>query len=236
MRKIMKNGLLALTVLVGSFVVADCAYAQGGFQGHIHQKKLDKTTFYNSPRQMQILDERPIIKDFREAPQQSPMIALPPGPNGNMGGYGGNGAGALGDTPSGGGPGSAPVQLGGPGVQPYRTGDNGGNLPLPKSGFSGPSNIPARGLGPSGPLADATTTNRLMGKMMKPKEAVGGTYPAGGLGNAGGPQRSVGKQQAAPVAASYGSNYGAGTGTGTGSGSAGRTEGVVRGTLLNKTK
>jgi hypothetical protein len=231
----MKYGLLALTVLVSSFVVADSANAQGGFQGHIQQNKLDKTRFYTAPRQMQILDERPIIKDFREAPQQAPMIALPPGPQANGGGYGGNGAGALGDTPSGGGPGSAPVQLGGPGVQPYRTGDNGGNLPLPKSGFNGPTNIPARGLGPRGPLADATTTNRLMGKMMKPKEAIGGTYPTGGLGNGGGPRRSVAKQ-AAPVAASYGSNYGAGTGTGTSSGSAGRTEGVVRGTLLNRTK
>jgi len=229
----MRYGLLALTIVLGTIVGADAASAQGGFQGHIQQNKLDKTKFFNAPRQMQILDERPIIKDFREAPASSPMIALPPGPQGGQGGYGGNGAGALGDVPSGGGPGSAPVQLGGPGVQPYRNADNGGALPLPKSGFSGPSNIPARGLGPRGPLADATSTNRLMGKMMKPKEAIGGTYPAGGLGR--GPARQV-KQQQAPVAASYGSNYGVGSGSGASSGSSGRTEGVVRGTLLSKTK
>jgi hypothetical protein len=235
MRKTMKHGLLALTILIGTVVGADSAFAQGGFSGHIQQNKLDKTKFFNAPRQMQILDERPIIKDFREAPSSSPMIALPPGPQGNMGGYGGNGAGALGDVPSGGGPGSAPVQLGGPGVQPYRNADNGGQMPLPKSGFNGPSNIPARGLGPKGPLADATTTNRLMGKMMKPKEAIGGSYPAGSL-NGGGPKRSLIKQAAAPVAASYGSNYGAGSGSGASSGGSGRTEGVVRGTLLGRTK
>ncbi|MBX3072418.1 hypothetical protein KF707_10365 [Candidatus Obscuribacterales bacterium] len=234
MRKTMKHGLLALTLLIGTVCGAQSASAQGGFSGHIQQNKLDKTKFFNAPRQMQILDERPIIKDFREAPASSPMIALPPGPQGNMGGYGGNGAGALGDVPSGGGPGSAPVQLGGPGVQPYRNADSGGQLPLPKSGFNGPSNIPARGLGPKGPLADATSTNRLMGKMMKPKEQIGGTYPAGSLG--GGRGRSINKGPAAPVAASYGSNYGTGSGSGTSSGSAGRTDTMVRGTLLGKTK
>lgn len=232
MRTTMRYGLLALTVLLSTVLTANSANAQGGFQGQIRQDKLDKTKFYTSPRQMQILDERPIIKDFREAPANSPMIALPPGPQGGGGGYGGNGAGALGDTPSGGG-GGAPVQLGGPGVQPYRTANDGNQLPLPKSGFNGPSNIPARGMGPRGALADATTTNRLMGQMMKPKEAIGGTYPTGSLG--GGPRRSIGKPAAAaPVAASYGSNYGAGTGTGTSSGGSGRTEGIVRGTLLKR--
>jgi hypothetical protein len=232
MRTTMRYGLLSLTVLLSTVISTEAAQAQG-FQGQIKQNKMDKVHFYNSPRQMQILDERPIIKDFREAPASSPMISLPPGPQAGGGGYGGNGAGALGDNPSGGG-GGAPVQLGGPGVQPYRTADNGGQLPLPKSGFNGPTNIPARGLGPRGALADATTTNRLMGQMLKPKEQIGGTYPAGSLG--GGPRRSVGKPAAAaPVAASYGSNYGAGTGTGTSSGGSGRTEGVVRGTLLKKT-
>lgn len=234
MRKTMKYGLLALTILLGTTFGVDAAFAQGGFTGHVQQNKLDKTKFFNAPRQMQILDERPIIKDFREAPASSPMIALPPGPQGNGGGYGGNGAGALGDVPSGGGPGSAPIQLGGPGVQPYRNADSGGAVPLPKSGFNGPSNIPARGLGPRGPLADATSTNRLMGKMMKPKEQIGGSYPAGSLG--GGPRRSVGSAPAAPVAATYSSSYGSGSGTGSSSGGSGRTEGVVRGTLLGKTK
>jgi len=229
----MRYGLLALTVLLGTVISGTSANAQGGFQPQIQQNKLDKTKFYSSPRQMQILDERPIIKDFREAPSSSPMINLPPGPQAGGGGYGGGGAGALGDTPSGG-SGGAPVQLGGPGAAPYRTANDGNQLPLPKSGFNGPTNIPARGLGPRGSLADATTTNRLMGKMLKPKEQIGGTYPAGNLGG-GGPRRSVARPAAAaPVAASYGSNYGAGTGTGTSSGGSGRTEGVVRGTLLKR--
>ncbi len=237
MRTAMRFGILTLTVVAVSTVIGvSPAFAQGGFQGHIQQNKLDKTKFFNAPRQMQILDERPLIRDFREAPSNSPMISLPPGPQANGGGYGGNGAGALGDVPSGGGPASAPVQLGGPGVQPYRTPDNAGQLPLPKSGFSRESNIPARGMAPRNALADGTSTNRLMGKLMKPKEAIGGTYPTGSLGGGGGrPRGNPQRMQQAPQAASYGNNYGVPS-SGTSSGGSGRTEGIVRGTLLSKTK
>ena len=230
------RGLMAVSLLTAGIMpvmLAAPAQAQhGGFQ--VHQKKLDKANFYSAPRQMQILDERPIIKDFREAPASSPMIALPPGPQGAAGGYGGNGAGALGDMPGGGG-GSAPVQIGGaPGQAPYRT-SSPSSLPLPKSGFDrSPSNIPAGGLGPRNALPSGQTTNRLMGKMMPPTKA-GPAYTAGsprGLAPAGGRTKGTYK---GPAAASYSGGYGSGSGSGYG-GSANRTEGIVRGSLLKKTK
>lgn len=227
---------LMLIALVAASLSSTPAFAQGGFQAHMKQNQLDKARFYNSPRQVQILDERPIIKDFREAPAASPQIALPPGPQGGMGGYGGNGAGALGDVPSGGPGGGNPIQLGGPGVQPYRTQNPNqpGGLPLPKSGFMGPSNIPAGGIGPKQGLQDGTTTNRLMGKMMTPKQPISmGGGPSGALGRGGGPRKVA---PAAAPAASYGANYGAPQSSGTGYGGGNKTEGLVRGTLLNKLK
>ncbi|MBZ0190047.1 MAG: hypothetical protein K8F91_27650, partial [Candidatus Obscuribacterales bacterium] len=145
---------LTLTVLAGVLTISSAPALAQGFQ--VHPKKLDKTTFYNSPRQIQILDERPQIRDFREAPAQQQMIPLPPGPVGSMGSNGGGGAGALGDAPGGS---SAPIQMGGPGDMPYRT-PNQGSLPLPKSGFSGPSNIPAGGMAPRNALPGGQTTNR----------------------------------------------------------------------------
>lgn len=229
-----KTKLLVMGLTAGlAFGASDAAFAQGGFK--INQKKLDKVNFYNSPRQVQILDERPMIRDFREAPSTPQMIALPPGPQGASGGYGGNGAGAMGDMP-GGGDGGAPIQIpASPGQPAYRT-PGGSSLPLPKVGnFGGQgSNIPARGMGPAGALPGGQTTNRLMGKMMAPKPQVGA---AGGrpMGMSQGPARTRGKYTEAPKAASYGGGYGDGSGGGFG-GSSSKTESVVRGSLLGKTK
>jgi len=212
---------------------SDAAFAQGGFK--INQKKLDKVNFYNSPRQMQILDERPIIKDFREAPSSPQMIALPPGPQGQGGGYGGNGAGALGDSP-GGGDGGAPLQIPASGGQRGYREPGGNSLPLPKVGsFGGQgSNIPARGMGPRGALPGGQTTNRLMGKMTAPKPQIGA---AGGrpMGMSQGPAHTRGRYTEAPKAASYNGGDGYGSGAGFG-GSSSKTESVVRGSLLGKTK
>lgn len=229
-----KTKLVLMGLTVGlALSQSDAAFAQGGFK--INAKKLDKVNFYNSPRQVQILDERPIIKDFREAPATPSMIALPPGPQGQGGGYGGNGAGALGDMPSGG-DGGAPIQIpASPGQPNYRT-PGGSSLPLPKVGnFGGQgTNIPARGMGPANALPGGQTTNRLMGKMMAPKPQIGA---AGGrpMGMSQGPAHTRGKFTQAPQAASYNGGEGYGSGGGFG-GSSSKTESVVRGSLLGKTK
>ncbi|MCW5824054.1 MAG: hypothetical protein KIT34_14715 [Cyanobacteria bacterium TGS_CYA1] len=206
----------------------DAAFAQGGFK--IQKNKLDKVQYYHAPREMQILDERPFIKDFREAPSAPEMVPLPPGPKGAAGGYGGNGGGAAGDIPSGGG--SAPMQMGGTGPA-YRSGSpsSAGAMPLPKSGFGRETNIPAGGMAPKNALPDGTNTNRLAGRMMTPKQQSGPS----GVGAA--PARSMAASPApkGPVAANYGSNYGAGDGYGSGGGGS-RTDTMVRGSLLTKVK
>lgn len=54
------------------------------------------TSFYSAPRRIQIVDERPVITDFREAPHPAPMAL--PSYSGSGGGASGYGAGvALGD-------------------------------------------------------------------------------------------------------------------------------------------
>jgi hypothetical protein len=38
--------------------------------------------FYQAPREMQIIDDRPVIRDFREAPVMPEQVQLPPAPAG----------------------------------------------------------------------------------------------------------------------------------------------------------
>jgi hypothetical protein len=191
-------------------------------QQKIDQKSLSKATWHESPREIQILDERPVIRDFREAPAAAQQIELPPGPQGSGGGYGGNGGGALG-----GGPPSLPaggMQLGNGSGPGYRSAPQ---AALPKSGFGGPSNIPARGMAPAGTLPGVT--KGVLGNIMaKPKGNGAGAGPAGGIAPPRG--RSNGNSNG-PAVASYG---GYGTGSGTGTGAASSTESNVRGTLLKR--
>ncbi len=213
-RSFMVGLMLGITVLL----VASPAQAQ-----KVKTDSLDKTRFYNAPRQFQIVDDRPIIRDFREAPQEAGTIDLPAGPQGGGGAGGGSGGGAYG------GPGSSlpagGLQLGGP-SQGFRSAPTGLGS-LPKSGF-GATNIPARGLGPRGALPGAQSTNQLMGKMLNQGKGVGAAAPRG-MSPSGG--RSAGKYTG-PAVQSYGGGYGTGSGSAYG-GSSSRTESSVRGKLLN---
>lgn len=131
-----------------------------GRSGHPTQK----ATFYVAPPQLQILDERPIVHDFREAPQGGNSIQLPPAPQG-FGGASGGGAGALGgDEPGGGGGG--PYQIPGGGGPGYRNFNPGTSIPLPKADFGhAQTNIPAGGVGPRGVLPNGQTTG-IHGRVM----------------------------------------------------------------------
>lgn len=217
-----RTKILKLTLAIGFLTVASPALAQG----RVNKNALEKTKFYEAPREVQIIDDRPVVRDFREAPQDAGSIELPPGPQGAGGSSGGGGAGALG----GGAPSSIPaggMPIGGPN-QGYRT-PAGERVPLPKSGFGGPSNIPARGMGPRGALPDASSTNRLMGKMLNPGVAKGvAAGPSRGMAPT--PQRTNGNYSG-PPAATYSGGYGNGTGSGYG-GSASQTQSNVRGSLL----
>ena len=119
------------------------------------------------------------------------------------------------------------MQMGGPN-QGYRT-PAGERVPLAKSGFNGPSNIPARGMGPRGALPDASSTNRLMGKMLNPGVAKG-VMAGPSRGMAPTPARTNGNYNA-PKAQTYSGGYGEGQGSGYG-GSASQTQSNVRGSLL----
>lgn len=223
--KFLKIGMtIAVAAGLTGFAVAQPANAQ-----KVHKKHLEKARWHNAPRQFQIIDDRPIIKDFREAPAQAEHITMPPAPRGFHGGGRGGGSGAGGEGPMGG---SAPIRAhGAPGAMPYRTGNGGRSLPLPKSGFGRHSNIPARGMAPKNALPSGKSTNRLMGKMMAPKKVVGrrgsrsrGVSPARGYNSGGGPKVK-----------SYSGGYGSGTGSGYG-GNSSKTSTLVRGSLLKKSK
>jgi hypothetical protein len=208
------NKFLQVSLLVGVMVLSVSSPAQAQ---RINQKSLEKTRWHNAPREFQILDERPVIRDFREAPAAEATIEIPPGPQAS--GTGGGGGGAMSipaSIPAGG------LQLGGPN-QGFRSAPAGLGS-LPKSGFSG-TNIPARGFAPKG-LQNGNSTNRLMGKMMPQGNGAGAGAPRGMSPSSG---RSAGYSPA--PAASYSGGYGSGSGNASG-GSASRTESMVRGTLL----
>lgn len=232
MKSLVNLSVLATAVaLVGTCLLPSRVAAQNAPM--VNRKAIERTTWHTAPREFQIVDDTPIIRDFREAPVNPGQIAMPPGPQAAPGG--GHGAGAMG--PMGGGPPTLPaggMQLPGDGRSPgYRT--NPSSIPnlgtLPKTGFGG-SNIPARGMGPRGLLPNGTTQN-VIGKLMANKKPVPVAQSAGPARGLSAPAaRSVGNT-AGPAVASYGGGYGTGVGPDYG-GNANRTETFVRGSLLRK--
>ncbi len=221
MRKI---GLLALTAgAMAAVVFAPHACAQS-----VNAKAKEKVRWFNAPREIQIIDDRPIVKDFREAPSAPQQIQLPPGPQG-MPGFSGGGAGAMGGEDGGTLPsGGMPLGNGGPG---YRTDSPMSPVPLPKADFGHQaSNIPARGMGPKGPLPGGYNTG-IHGKVMPFAKAA----PGSGMGAARGMSNSRASGSMAPSTASYGGGYGVATGGGSGYGSGGSST-AVHASLLRKMK
>lgn len=213
---VMKN-LLYIAILAG---ICSCTLSTPAQAQRMKTNAVEKSHWHNAPREYQIIDERPIIRDFREAPQEAGTIELPPAPGGFSGG--GGGGGALGNIPS-----TLPsggLQLGGPN-QGFRSAPAGLGS-LPKSGFGG-TNIPARGLGPRNALPSGQSTNTLMGKMNNPGKGVGAGAPRG-MSRSAGPTSGY----SGPAVSSYGGGYGSGSGPASG-GSASRTDTNVRGRLLN---
>jgi hypothetical protein len=183
-------------------------------QQTINQKARQKASWYNSPREIQIIDERPTVHDFREAPVAPQSIKLPPGPGAARAGDYGGGAGALpegGDViPAGG------MPIGGQGDPGYRTPMESNSVPLDKGDFGHrASNIPAGGIGPKGPLPGGFTTG-IHGRVSPP------SYPQGKMA---GPAQAGNRVPTAkgPAVNSYsapGGGYGQSVGTGGGAGGA----------------
>jgi hypothetical protein len=225
MKRLGGYSFIILSGCLATLVSSSPAFAQQG-QPKIQKQALEHSTWNTSPREFQIIDDRPIIKDFREAPRQGGTIDLPPAPQGYGGNNGGGGAGALGGGPGASLPGGGVgIPGGGPGYRGDLPGGLGG---LPKSGFGRDSNIPNRGMGPGHLLPGVT--QGVVGKMMsqqKPTAASAGAprgmAPTRGATNGNSP---------APVA-SYSGGYGTGSGSGYG-GSSTSTSSSVRGSLLRK--
>jgi hypothetical protein len=226
------SGVYSLTIAAGCVVALINAspvlaqQSQGGGP-RIRKDSLEHTNWHTAPREFQIIDDRPVIKDFREAPQQAGTIELPPGPSGSGGSGGGGGGGALG-----GGPGSLPgggLALPGNGGPGYRTDTPGGMGSLPKSGFGRESNIPARGMGPRGNLPGVT--QGVIGKMVNQQQAKGSG--AGAPKGISAPTVARTNGNSSTPVASYSGGYGTGSGPAFG-GSASQTSTSVRGSLLRK--
>lgn len=208
--------MAALTLGLGAGLLS-AAEAQ-----QVNQKARQKATWYNAPREFQIIDERPTIRDFREAPASAQMMDLPPGPGAGGGAGGGDGPGSM----PGGGP-TLPaggLQLGGGGPS-YRTPVDPLGA-LPKSGFGRETNIPARGMAPRGALPSGFTTGVHANLMPSAKTASGPGMAAGNRGAAR-------PAKAATPAATYGGNYRAAS---SGAGGGGSVSTNVQGVLMNRLK
>ena len=219
-----KFGLLALSSGILAALIAAPADAQT-----INQKARQKASWYNTPREIQIIDERPVVRDFREAPSNPQSSQLPPGPGEHRGMYGGGG-GAMPDEasviPSGG----MPIG-GGAGDPGYRLPNDTNPVPLDHGDLAHrPSNIPSGGIGPKVPLPGGFTTG-VGGRVAAPKYPNG--MPAGPALSGPGYRGPV--AAAKPVATYYPSvnSYGPSVGTGSGAGGASTN---VRGKLLNNIK
>jgi hypothetical protein len=225
-------GVFSLVILSGCTAFLLSARPASAQQGgpKIQKQALEHSTWNTSPREFQIIDDRPIIKDFREAPKAGGTIDLPPPPQGFGGGGSGGGPGALGGGPGASLPGGGVgIPGGGPGYPAYR-GDPPGLQGLPKAGFNqGNSNIPARGMGPGHLLPGVT--QGVVGKMMNQAPAKGAAAGAP-RGMAQPTQARTNGNSNTPVA-SYSGNYGTGNGSAYG-GSSSKTEASVRGSLLRK--
>ena len=169
---------------------------------------LQQSTWYKSNMQVQIVDDGPVVHDYRTAPKNDPGWQIPIGPAG----------GDNGRIPEGG------IPVGGDGgPRQMRIAPNS----LPQSGFGG-SNIPARGMGPANALP-STKMGGLGNAGQQQKTSTG--VSARPIGR---PQTV--SQMAGP--ASYGNNYGGGSGPAYGGGGNSSTStnvsGKLRSSLLGK--
>lgn len=223
-----KFALLAMTLgMLAAVAIAPAADAQS-----VNSKAKEKVRWYNAPREIQIIDDRPIVKDFREAPSVPQGIQLPPGPTGH-GNLGGGGGGAMGGDDGGTLP-AGGMPLGNGGGPGYRTDSPSGPVGLPKADFGHQgTNIPAGGIGPKGPLPGGYTTNRLAGRMM-PWSPGQGVNP--NVGRMAGRRAASPMAQQGPAAATYNPGGGYGPSVGGGAYGGGGSSTSVSARLLKKIK
>ncbi|CAN5357215.1 hypothetical protein BH11CYA1_BH11CYA1_24310 [soil metagenome] len=120
-----KLNLVALTGALVLSALTSSAQAQSPSVA-IKKGQLQQAGWYKSNAQIQIVDDGPVVHDYRTAPHEDQAYQIPVGP-----------AGTSGRIPEGG------IPLGNGGPQMMRMAPNA----LPQSGFG--TNMPARGMGPA---------------------------------------------------------------------------------------
>jgi hypothetical protein len=198
------NKLALLAISSGAVLASTISPALAG--PAVRQDAMERSRFYNAPREIQILDERPVVRDFREAPSAVPSFQLPPGPQG---------AGNL--VPAGG------------GNAGFRTPQSSSPIGLPRADFGhAQSNIPSSLGAPRG-LPKGTQTG-VMGNLPTPKMGGRPAAPMARNPVATAPARPAAPQQMM----SYGPGYGSAPSVG--SSNASRSTQSLRGNLLTKVK
>jgi len=151
-----RNWLLMVGLLASGILLtwADSAQAQGYAQSNagvtIRKDALEKVKWYNAPREFQIIDPSPTVRDFRSGPEENGTVTIPIGPVGSLR----NGKDAS--NPAGG------LRVGTPQVRFL-----GSDLPNARLG----SNINESRLKPGG-LPSGKSTNLLAGTPVKQKPAL----------------------------------------------------------------
>jgi len=126
--EILKNHKLYLVLTTGALVLSALTSSAQAQSPSVAIKKgqLQQAGWYKSNAQIQIVDDGPVVHDYRTAPHEDQAYQIPIGP-----------AGTSGRIPEGG------IPLGNGGPQMMRMAPNS----LPQSGFG--TNMPARGMGPA---------------------------------------------------------------------------------------
>jgi hypothetical protein len=145
------------------FIAALALITPANAQGRVQKNAMEKSTFYQSQREIQIIDDRPVIKDFRQAPAAEDSVALPPPPPGFNGGN--TGAGALGNL----------NDLPHAGFSPSRA--------LPHAGFTGHVPVAQPGKSARGHLLrPAAAAPQIAQRVAPPAVASYGGYGSGSSG------------------------------------------------------
>lgn len=190
----------------GAFLLS-AATSEASAQGTVNLKKgqLQQAGWYKSAPQIQIIDDGPIVHDYRTAPQQDQGYQIPIGPAGN------NGRIPEGGIPLGSGP--AAVRM--------------APSTLPQAGFG--TNIPARGMGPA--MALPSTKMGQLGEQYAREQRAAERVNARPIG-LGRPTSNVAAPARSVSPAAYTGGYGSGSGGYSGGGGSANTS--VRAKLLGK--
>lgn len=204
--KLNNSGWMPVALAATAFALTSFT-SQAQAQGSVTLKKgqLQQAGWYKSAPQIQIVDDGPIVHDYRTAPQQDQGFQIPIGPAGNNG-----------RIPEGG------IPLGS-GQNMVRMAPS----TLPQAGFG--TNIPASGMGPARALPSTKMGN--LGNQYAAQQQANERVSARPIGLGRPVSAQAGPARAASPA-SYGGGYGTGAGGYSGGGGGANTS--VRAKLLGK--